>query len=626
MQAVILAGGLGTRLSTMTAGLPKALVDVAGKPLLHWQIELLARHGFTQVLLLVMHRADQIRRSCGDGSSFGVTLDYVTEVEPRGTAGAVLAALERLQDAFVVLYGDTVLNVDLARMRKAHIESDADATLFVHPNDHPDDSDIIEADADGRIIAIHPYPHPAPMDLPNLVSAALYMIERQCLRSILPPRGIFDFGRDLFPMLLSEGRYLRVYRSREYVKDAGTPDRLRTIVADVRSGRVAAGSLETKAQAIFLDRDGTLNEMRGYIASPDDLRLLPGVGTSIRELNRSQYLSVVITNQPVVARGAINEPGLQRIHNRLEQLLACDGAYLDAIYYCPHHPERGFAGERPEYKIACSCRKPAPALVKRAMADMNIDANGSWMLGDTFRDIDLAERTGLLSILLATGNEDQNNSFARRPDFELYSLDEAVAFVLRVWPDLSERARTIAQGLKAGDVVLIGGLAGAGKSSLASAIAWQLRQRAMSAKTVSVDGWLKPLAKRSRGGTVLDRFDIPRMGRSISQLDEGAIMVPLYNRLLRRPDKQNAMDIGKSDIVIVEGVVALMLAPRTTRRVVRIFVSRDEQRRYEYLAAHYRTRHFTAEEFAALYAERQKDETPYVMQTEEQADIVVQTP
>ena len=350
-QAVILAGGLGTRLSALTGRLPKALVDVAGKPLIIRQLDLVARHQYTDVLLLLRHGAEAIIAACGTGVQFGLKIDYIIEDEARGTAGAVLMARDRLQERFAVLYGDTVLNVDLARMQAAHHAAGADVTLFVHPNDHPHDSDLVEVDAAQRIIAFHSKPHAPGAEHANIVSAALYMIEARSLGGITPPPGVFDFGAHLFPNFVESGAHLLAYRSREYIKDAGTPERLAAVATDVQSGRVAAGSLETAAPAIFLDRDGTLNDDPGHISRPEQLQLFPGAGEAVRRINKSPYVAALVTNQPVVARGDVDEAGLQRIHDHLEYLLGESGAYLDAIYYCPHHPDRGFPGERPELKI-----------------------------------------------------------------------------------------------------------------------------------------------------------------------------------------------------------------------------------------------------------------------------------
>jgi NDP-sugar pyrophosphorylase family protein len=254
-QLVILAGGKGTRLASETGPLPKALVDIDGRPLLYRHLDLATTHGFDEVVVLVCHGADLIREACGDGSRWGLRMAYVTEHEPRGTAGAVLGALDQLAERFVVTYGDTVLNVDLDRMWQWHAKLSADATLLVHPNDHPHDSDIVELDEMDRVVAFHPYPHGgADRDLPNLVNGALYVLERSALVGRGVPQPVYDFGKNLFPAMVSSGANLRGYRTREYIKDAGTPERLAKVIADVKSGKVARGSLKHPAPTVFLDR------------------------------------------------------------------------------------------------------------------------------------------------------------------------------------------------------------------------------------------------------------------------------------------------------------------------------------------------------------------------------------
>ncbi|MGC2784560.1 MAG: nucleotidyltransferase family protein, partial [Roseiarcus sp.] len=175
-QAVILAGGKGTRLASVLNGLPKPLVDVCGKPLLLHQLELLCAHGFTDAVVMVNHRAEAIREWLV-GVDLPISVRLIDDGEPRGTAGAVLAALDEFEPEFLVMYGDTMLCVDLTRFWSWHrAVPGADVSLFLHPNDHPHDSDLVETDEAGRIVAFHAYPHRADAWLPNLVNAALYIV------------------------------------------------------------------------------------------------------------------------------------------------------------------------------------------------------------------------------------------------------------------------------------------------------------------------------------------------------------------------------------------------------------------------------------------------------------------
>lgn len=426
---MILAGGMGSRLAARTNGLPKTLVPVDGKPLLAYQLELVARHGVEQVTLLCGYGAEQIGVFCGDGSRWGLRLGFIKEQQMLGTAGAVIAALNELSEEFFVLYGDTMVNVDLERMSRAHAESGAEATLFLHPNEHPQDSDLVECDEYGRIRAIHGYPHPVGAQLPNLVNAALYVVKRSALSGFAVADAPLDFGKHVFPQMLRDGVHLHGYRSPEYIKDAGTPARLDAVEAEIRSGVVANGSLAVQRPAIFLDRDGTINEEASYITRPEQLKLLPGAAEGVRKMRAAGYRIVVVTNQPVIARGDCTTEQLLRIHDHMEMELSREGAFLDGIYYCPHHPDKGFAGERAELKMECDCRKPGDGMLRRAARELNLDLTQSWLIGDRTGDIQAAHTCGIRSILLRTGMGGSDEHYDAAPDYTFDDLLAAADFV-----------------------------------------------------------------------------------------------------------------------------------------------------------------------------------------------------
>ena len=173
----------------------------------------------------------------------------------------------------------------------------------------------------------------------------------------------------------------------EYVKDMGTPERYYGVCKDYEKGIVQAKNLSNKQKAIFLDRDGTINKYVGFLRNIDEFELLPGVIEAIKKINASGYLAIVVTNQPVIARGEVSYGELEEIHNKMETLLGEKGAYIDAIYYCPHHPDKGYDGEIPELKFECDCRKPKPGMLWKAATDFNVDLSKSWMIGDGENDV-----------------------------------------------------------------------------------------------------------------------------------------------------------------------------------------------------------------------------------------------
>lgn len=428
-QAIILAGGRGTRLASRLNGKPKPLVDIDGVPLLQRQIEALAQNGIDDIVLLVNHAADQIESFIA-GLSLPLNITIIDDGFPRGTAGATLACLDRLQERFVVVYGDTLFDLDVRHMLAEHCASGADATLLLHPNDHPADSDLVELDGQDWIRAFHPYPHPTDAWLRNLVNAAFYIVDRRALEPWVGRMEIGDFAKDLFPAMLSEGARLKGHISFEYIKDVGTPERLDKAEKHLRTGLVARARRDRSQRAVFLDRDGTLNEQRGHIAQAEALELIPEAANAVRRLNEAEYRVVLVTNQPVLARGETDEAGLALIHAKLESDLGRYGAYLDAIYYCPHHPHRGYEGEVPELKCDCDCRKPATGMVKAAASAMNIDLSLSWMIGDSTADVAMAQAAGLRSILVDTGEGGRDGKYPAEPTHRAPSIVQAVDLIL----------------------------------------------------------------------------------------------------------------------------------------------------------------------------------------------------
>jgi D,D-heptose 1,7-bisphosphate phosphatase len=428
---VIVAGGPGIRLSSVAPDLPKVLVPVGGKPVLQHQLELAARTGIDEVSIFVGHLAGKIIDFLGNGSQFDLKARVFVEKEPLGNAGAVLQSLDLLPDHFFVVYGDLMLAVDLERMAKCHLDREADFTMMVHPNDHPQDSDLVETDANDWVTAIHACPHPTDRFFGNLVNAALYVVRREALRPWAVSSGKLDFTKSIMSGLVARGGRILAYRSNEYLKDMGTPERLHRVEADWQAGRINLEQSRRSRPAIFLDRDGTLNVEKGHLRRPEDLELIPGVGSALRSLRQAGFRLIVLTNQPVIARGEATETDVAAIHRRLEWELGKEGAYLDAIYVCPHHPDRGFPGERLELKKQCDCRKPATGLFERACRELGIDPSNSWLVGDQTRDIESARRAGVRSVLVQTGAAGSDGQFPSAPDHIAADLPAAAGLILQ---------------------------------------------------------------------------------------------------------------------------------------------------------------------------------------------------
>lgn len=396
MQLVILAGGKGTRLGL--TDIPKPMCPIDGVPLLERQIKLAKSYGIEEIFLLEGHLAHVISDYFGDGERFGVKIHHIVEEKPLGTAGALSLIKDKLNDRFMVFYGDVVMDFDIKSMQEFDAQAASVGTLLVHPNNHPYDSDLLEV-KNGKITAFYPKPHPEGQRYHNLVNAAVYILSSQVFDYIesMQPQ---DFGKDIFPKILQDGKVLCAYKSAEYIKDMGTKDRLPKICEDVASGKVQRLNKKNPRPAIFLDRDGVLIKDMDKNPVVENFEMLEGVSDAIKKINQSGYLAIVVTNQPMIAKGFVSFEQVDDVHKQLETELGQNGAYLDDIYFCPHHPEKGFEGEIPELKIDCNCRKPKPGMLLKAAQDYHIDLASSWMIGDRETDVKAGKAAGCKTALI----------------------------------------------------------------------------------------------------------------------------------------------------------------------------------------------------------------------------------
>lgn len=419
-----MAGGMGTRIQSVRADVPKPMIEICGKPILEYQIDNLKACGLTDITLVIGHLGDVIKNYFGNGSKFGVNIDYFIEDHPLGTAGSLFKMQDKIQDDFLLLCGDVIFDIDFNRFIDFHKKNHAWASLMAHPNGHPYDSSLL-------VTEILPPSQKGGLPVKtnrvtkwlakederlwykNLVNAGLEIISPELLHETIKnfvPRhpetpDKIDLDRDVLKPNIKSGKIF-AYESPEYIKDMGTPDRYYETEADIKSGKVHARNLSQKQKAIFLDRDGTINKANGFITKPEQFELIPGAAEAIKRINKSGYLAIVVTNQPVIARGDCTFEELEEIHKKMETELGKEGAFIDALYFCPHHTDKGFEGERIEYKLNCECRKPNPGLILQAARDFNIDLSQSYMIGDGKNDILAGQNAGCNESFLITEDKD----------------------------------------------------------------------------------------------------------------------------------------------------------------------------------------------------------------------------
>lgn len=421
MKVVIMAGGKGTRIASLKRDVPKPMIEICDKPILLWQIERLKDQGLTDITLVIGYLGNVIQEYFGEGVKFGVNINYFLEDTPLGTAGALFKM--DLKEDFLLLCGDVILDVDFNRFIEFHQKNHAWASLMAHPNGHPYDSSLL-------VTEILPPQEPGgnPVDThrvvrwmnkederlyyKNRVNAGIEIISPELLKEIkkhFVPRhpetpDKIDLDRDVLKLSITSGK-IYAYDTPEYIKDMGTPDRYYEVERDIQSGKVKARNLSQKQKAIFLDRDGVINKHIGFLRKSEEFELVSGAIDGIKEINKSGYLAIVVTNQPVIARGECTWDELQKIHDKMETELGKEGAFIDAIYICPHHKDKGFEGERLEYKFDCECRKPKPGMLLQAAEDFNIDLSLSYMIGDNLSDIEAGRNAGCKDSILIETNK-----------------------------------------------------------------------------------------------------------------------------------------------------------------------------------------------------------------------------
>lgn len=427
MLTIIMAGGKGTRISKLFPDIPKPLIPINNIPVLEREIISLRNQGFTDMIFTVSHMADKIMDHFGDGSKLGLKIEYFVEESPLGNAGALYKIRNRIgTEPFLLLNADAVFDVNFNRMVAYHKEQGALVTLFTHPNSHPYDSGLIVADAENRVVEWLSKEDERPIYYKNRVNAGLHIIDPKVLSMVGIDGNLVgtineitgkvikvDLDRQILKPLSGTGTMV-CYDSPEYVKDMGTPERFESVFKDYKSGIVQAKNLSNKQKAVFLDRDGTINKYVGFLRNIEDFELIPGVADAIKKINASGYLCIVITNQPVIARGEVTVEELDMIHKKLETELGFAGAYVDGIYYCPHHPHKGYEDEVVELKIECACRKPKPGMLLRAAEEFNIDLSSSFMVGDSECDVKAGLAAGCKSILInGDGTEYKDDGFGQ---------------------------------------------------------------------------------------------------------------------------------------------------------------------------------------------------------------------
>jgi mannose-1-phosphate guanylyltransferase/phosphomannomutase len=396
MEIAILIGGKGSRVKKISKKIPKAFLKIGKYSIIDHQLKQLSK--LKKKIFIISNKKISKFNNKLKNKYKSIDLKIFEESKQLGTGGCLKPLQNYKKNDYLIIMGDLIFNIDFKKFYSFHKKNKSDITLLVHPNDHPYDSDLLEINEKSQLIKFHNKPHKTD-DIGNLCSSGIFLINKKILKFIKPNK-FQDLSKDILPKLLKKNIKVFAYNTREYVKDAGTPKRINLVKKHMKTIKFINGNINKKLPAIFLDRDGVINKEYSNKHYQDPMQINMGAVSAVKKINDKNFLCVVVTNQPAIAKGIITLNKLKIDHKKLEYHFGLKGAYFDRIYFCPYHPKKGFKGEIKKFKKKSTWRKPDNGMFLQAIKDLNIDKKKSYMIGNSSADYYAAKKTGIKCLIV----------------------------------------------------------------------------------------------------------------------------------------------------------------------------------------------------------------------------------
>ncbi len=418
MEIVILAGGKGERISKYIKK-SKTLIKIEKTNLLQKIYNTCLLYNFKRINLIINDKQNDIKDYVKNNK---LNIKIIIEKRPLGD-GNCLKLLKKIKNYnkknFLVIHGDLLINVNLSRINKFHQYKKSDLTLVTHPNSHPHDSDLVEYDDNYKLLNFFKKPHKKIKTITAL--SGIFILKGKLIKKLNTNKKI-SFSKKILPSFI-KNKKIYCYETREFIMDVGTMKRLKQAKQIIKKDIFLKANIKFKKPAFFLDRDGVINKEYKNLKFQNPTNFKNGILEGLKKIRKMGYLIIVITNQSCIAKGFITEKKLYELHNKMQLKLNKSNIYIDKIYYCPHHPEKGFKNEVKRLKIICNCRKPNNGLLKKAIKELNINVQKSFFIGNSEVDYLCAKKTKIHFLKVG----DKNFNFYGK---SFNTLSEAVKSVI----------------------------------------------------------------------------------------------------------------------------------------------------------------------------------------------------